>query len=145
VEFYGEYKREGIDGVSRLDGVKRRRTNTEEGSYALHAPSEVDGPGRGKHPDNGSYALHAPLEGIPETNGEQPTVDSEERQDHLWEAHEIALLAKVTSAALVKDFKPIAMLPVLYKLYIKVLHMLSLSFIAPPFAFRNTTRHTKSS
>ncbi len=37
--------------------------------------------------------------------------------DALWRTHDVSLLAKVPNAKLVKDFRPIAVLPVLYKLY----------------------------
>ena len=56
VEFYGEFKRGDDEQADRLYGVKRRRAKAEEGTYALHAPSEVDGLGRGRLPDSGAYA-----------------------------------------------------------------------------------------
>ena len=60
--------------------------------------------------------------------------------DKLWATYEASLLAKVTNAILVKDFRPIAVLPVIFKLYSRVLYMLGETVCrplrAPQFAFR---------
>ena len=61
-------------------------------------------------------------------------------KDELWATHEVTLLAKIPKALRVKDFRPIAVLPVLYKLYSRVLYMLAettcRSLAEPQFAFR---------
>ena len=58
----------------------------------------------------------------------------------MWATHEVSLLAKIIHAILVKDFRPIAVLPVIFKLYIRVLYMLgetvSRPLLAPQFALR---------
>ena len=58
----------------------------------------------------------------------------------LWRPHEVSLLAKVPNAKLVKDFRPIAVLPVMDKLYSRVMYMLAETtcdrLVAPQFAFR---------
>ncbi len=58
----------------------------------------------------------------------------------LWATHEVSLLAKFKNAILVGDYRPIAVLPVLFKLYSRVLYMLgetvSRPLRAPQFAFR---------
>ena len=50
------------------------------------------------------------------------------------------MLAKIPNARLVKDFRPIAVLPVIYKLYSRVMYMLAENtcdrLYAPQFAFR---------
>ncbi len=50
------------------------------------------------------------------------------------------MLAKIPNAKLVKDFRPIAVLPVIYKLYSRVMYMLAENtcdrLYAPQFAFR---------
>ena len=62
------------------------------------------------------------------------------KADELWATHEVTLLAKIANALRVKDFRPIAVLPVLYKLYSRVLYMLAettcRSLAEPQFAFR---------
>ncbi len=49
-------------------------------------------------------------------------------------------MAKIPNARLVKDFRPIAVLPVIYKLYSRVMYMLAENtcdrLYAPQFAFR---------
>ncbi len=66
--------------------------------------------------------------------------DSGNCRDVLWKTHEVSLLAKIPNARLVKDFRPIAVLPVSYKLYSRVMYMLAENtcdrFYAPQFAFR---------
>ena len=58
----------------------------------------------------------------------------------MWATYEVTLLAKIASAIKVKDFRPIAVLPVIYKLYSRVLYMLGettcRSLTEPQFAFR---------
>ena len=60
-------------------------------------------------------------------------------KDLLWIQHEVSLLAKITHAVLVKDFRPIAVLPVLYKLYSRIMYMLTETtcrhLVAAQFAF----------
>ncbi len=52
----------------------------------------------------------------------------------------VSMLAKIPNARLVKDFRPIAVLPVIYKLYSRVMYMLAENtcdrLYAPQFAFR---------
>ena len=71
---------------------------------------------------------------------EEPTEPREPVQDDLWATHEVSLLAKVTNAILVKDFRPIAVLPVMYKLYSRILYMLGETtcrdLVEPQFALR---------
>jgi hypothetical protein len=66
--------------------------------------------------------------------------DSGNCPDVLWITHEVSLLAKLPNAKLVKDFRPIAVLPVIYKLYSRVMYMLAENscdrLYAPQFAFR---------
>ena len=58
----------------------------------------------------------------------------------MWAAYEVTLLAKIASAIKVKDFRPIAVLLVIYRLYSRVLYMLGettcRSLTEPQFAFR---------
>ena len=58
----------------------------------------------------------------------------------MWATYEVSLLAKVTNAILVQDFRPIAVLPVIFKLYSRVLYMLGETVCrplrAPQFALR---------
>ena len=72
--------------------------------------------------------------------GEGAANKGELGRDELWATHEVSLLAKVTNAILVKDFRPIAVLPVVYKLYSRVLCMLGETtckdLAEPQFAFR---------
>ncbi len=60
--------------------------------------------------------------------------------DSLWNTHEVSLLAKITNAIYVTYFRPIAVLPVFFKLYSRELYMLGetvcRSLEAPQFAFR---------
>ena len=62
------------------------------------------------------------------------------RDPILWNQHEVSLLAKVTDANMVKDFRPIAVLPVIYKLYSRVMYMLTETtcrhLVSAQFAFR---------
>jgi hypothetical protein len=74
-------------------------------------------------------------------NGVQADLpDSGNCRDSLWRKHEVSLLAKIPNAKLVKDFRPIAVLPVIYKLYSRVMYMLAETtcdrIYAPQFAFR---------
>ena len=46
-------------------------------------------------------------------------------QDALWTSHEVSLMAKVPNVKLVKEFGPIAALPVIYKLYSRVMYMMA--------------------
>ncbi len=46
------------------------------------------------------------------------------KEETLWATHEVSSLANITNAINSKDFRPIAVLPVLYKLYSRVLYML---------------------
>ncbi len=79
------------------------------------------------------------LSGVAATEG---PVDSawQPFQDTLWKSHEVSLLAKVSNAKLVKDFRPIAILLAIYKLYSRVMYMLAENtcnrLYAPQFAFR---------
>ena len=61
-------------------------------------------------------------------------------KDLLWNQHEVSLLAKVTDANMVKDFRPIAVLPVIYNLYRRVMYMLTettcIHLVSARFAFR---------
>ncbi len=58
----------------------------------------------------------------------------------LWRTHEVSLLEKIANAFMVKDFRPIAVLPVLFKLYSRVIYMLGENVCRgisePQFAFR---------
>ena len=60
--------------------------------------------------------------------------------DPLRNQHEVSLLAKVTDANMVKNFRPIAVLPVIYKLYSRVMYMLTETtcrhLVSAQFAFR---------
>ena len=60
--------------------------------------------------------------------------------DELWRSHEVSLLAKITNAKMVKDFRPIAVLPVIYKLYSRVMNMPAATtcekLVSAQFAFR---------
>ena len=60
--------------------------------------------------------------------------------DDLWRQHEVSLLAKIADANMVKDFRPITVLPVIYKLYSRVMYMLAETacnhLISAQFAFR---------
>ena len=62
------------------------------------------------------------------------------RGNELWRTHEVSPLEKVTNALMVKDFRPIAVLPVIFKLYSRVLYMLGENvcrgITEPQFAFR---------
>jgi hypothetical protein len=62
------------------------------------------------------------------------------KKEKFWATHEVSLLAKITNAIHVKDFRPIAVLPVIFKLYSRVLYMLGDSMCkplqAPQLAFR---------
>ena len=66
--------------------------------------------------------------------------EPKKEEEQLWATHEVSLLAKITYAIHVKDFRPIAVLPVIFKLYSRVLYMLGDSMCkplqAPQFAFR---------
>ena len=77
--------------------------------------------------------------------GEALSVEAE--RDELWATHEVTLLAKVTNALLVKDFRPIAVLPVMYKLYSWVLYMLgethARTLRSRSSRSGSTTRHTR--
>ena len=60
--------------------------------------------------------------------------------DNLWRQHEVTLLADIENANQVKDFRPIAVLPVIYKLYSRVMYMLAETscshLVAAQFAFQ---------
>ncbi len=60
--------------------------------------------------------------------------------DLLWKKHEVSLLAKIAEAKLVNDFRPIAVLPVIYKLCNRVMYMLTETacnrLVSAQFAFR---------
>ncbi len=66
--------------------------------------------------------------------------DADNCRDAQWKKHEVSMLAKIPNARLVKDFRPIAVLPVIYKLYSRVMYMLAENtcdrLYAPQFAFR---------
>ena len=60
--------------------------------------------------------------------------------DLLWKKHEVSLLAKIAEAKLVNDFRPIAVRPVIYKLYNLVVYMLTETacnrLVSPQLALR---------
>ena len=76
------------------------------------------------------------------TSGGQESEDGrkEDKKDELWRTHEVSLLAKITNAIFVKDFRPIAVLAVIFKLYSRVLYMrgeaVCRNLVEPQFAFR---------
>ncbi len=55
-----------------------------------------------------------------ETSGGEAT-----DKDELWATREVTLLAKIPTALMVEDFRPIAVLQVMFKLYSRVLYMLA--------------------
>ena len=83
-----------------------------------------------------------PTEACPQPPGlERPCQQAVDiSSNELWRTHEVSLLEKVVNALMVKDFRPIAVLPVLFKLYSRVLFMLGETICKgisePQFAFR---------
>ncbi len=71
-------------------------------------------------------------EDVRATTSTQDKEPDEFNHDALWKTHDVRLLAKAPSAKLVKDFRPIAVLLVMYKLYSRVMYMLA----------EGTLRHT---
>ena len=63
-----------------------------------------------------------------------------EHSDAIWEKNVITLLEKRVGASFIKDFRPITVLPVLYRLYSKVLELMCGERLqrttAPQFAFK---------
>ena len=99
----------------------------------------------------GTPDQNPPLSGLPPTEDIEVDNDEDEeekdnngkkkkKEEKLWATYEVSLLAKITDAIHVKDFRPIAVLPVVFKLYSRVLYMLGDSMCkplqAPQFAFR---------
>ena len=110
---------EAEEGVGRGGEGKRRRVGHTLGG---DAPGPTWGPGA-------------------ESAGVEPgKAAADDKADTLWATHEVSLLAEITNIIHVKDFRPIAVLPVLYKLHSRVLYMLGdsvcRSLEAPQFAFR---------
>ena len=108
---------------------------------ALPGPALTDIPvPRGKiGPKNHAGSQHQALPG-PVCADVNAPLEKIVSKDLLWNQHEVSLLAKVTDANMVNDFRPIAVLPVIYKLYSRVMYMLTETtcrhLVSAQFAFR---------
>ncbi len=118
--------------IDRRDGIVNRRmkstVHVEDGMVMSFAEEEPDVACSCRNL-SGSAATDGPAD-----LAWQPL------QHALWKSHEVSLLARVPNAKLLKDFRPNAVLLVIYKLYSRVMYMLTETtydrLVSAQFAFR---------